>query len=146
MRQGISGESSVQEWLTSVREDEDEKEDGEFCGRCPRGAKGGCWFEYPVQGSGALSCMCRSVPHHSCSCVGRRGGRDRFVSGNATASGCSSILPLATDLDGSACPLLAPGWNNTLAPASANVPEVIKHYLHPEEQYPIPSDLDARKT
>lgn len=60
---------------------------------------------------------------------------------------CSSILPLTSDLAGSACPLPAPGWNNTaLAPTSANIPEVIKHNLHSKEQHPIPSDLEARKT
>lgn len=112
------------------------KEDEDFCGRCHSGAEGGCWFEYPVQGTGA---------HITAAIV--CGGGNRFVSGNVTAYGCSSILPLAAELAGSACPLPALGWNNTaLAPTSANVPEVIKHNLHSKEQYPMLSDLDARKT
>lgn len=118
-----------------------EKEDEDFCGRCHGGAKEAV----------NLNTWSPKIPVKVCAaellllCWKEEWG-DKFVSGRATECGLHSFYQ-AADLPGSACPLPALGWNNTiLAPTSANVTEVIKHNSHSKAKYPIPSDLDARKT
>lgn len=151
MQQGISGELAVQEWLTSSAK---EKEDEDFCGRCHGSQKrllisipsAGLLKSWAAQRSDTQIASCAGLCHIAVIAWGG-GMRGRICFWKCYCIWCSSILPLTSDLAGSACPLPAPGWNNTaLAPTSANIPEVIKHNLHSKEQHTIPSDLEARKT